>query len=78
MAKVTIVIEDAEVDGQATVTIDSSFDQPGKSYEEMTANPTQAVSAGLLMIAMVCSEAQSFRGEMIDEFGNHATLHGEN
>jgi hypothetical protein len=75
MAKVTLVIEDIEAAGGfMSVTISGDFDQPGKSYEEMTSNPTLAVSLGLQLIASATSEADNCEGKMEDEFGNTLDL----
>lgn len=75
MAKVTLIIEDAQApDGQESVTMSGDFDQPGKSYEEMVANPTMAVSLGLQMMAIVCESSDSFKGRMVDELGHEVVL----
>jgi hypothetical protein len=70
MAKVTLIIEDVEApEGQLSVTIAGDFNQPGKSYDEMTQNPTPAVSIGLGVIASLANDSSSFKGHMLDEFG---------
>jgi hypothetical protein len=75
MAKVTLILEDVQAeDGQQSITMSGDFDQPGKSYDEMVADPTKAVDFGLKMMAMVCEEAKSFKGNMVDEFGTELTL----
>jgi hypothetical protein len=70
MAKVTIVMEDSEVDGKPSMEISGDFDQPGKSYDEMVADPTRAVASGLMLMSILCEQAASFKGYMRDEFGN--------
>lgn len=76
MAKVTLVIEDVDgLEGKSKVTIHGDFDQPGKSYEEMTTNPTGAVALGLQVIAMALEDSDSFSGKMTDEFGTTKEFH---
>jgi hypothetical protein len=73
MAKVTIVMTDLE----DRLDIDADFNEPGKSYDEMVANPTQAVAAGLTLIAILQANAHSATGEIIDEYGNVVSLNKE-
>ena len=76
MAKVTLVIEDKTIDGKRAINIYGDFDEPGRSLEEMTTNPTYAVATGLAMIEVAKMMADSFDGKMEDEFGTVVEIKG--
>lgn len=74
MAKVTLIIEDVEVNGKPSINMEGDFDDPGKSYDEMVAHPTSAVSYGLRILSLMAEEAEAFKGEIVDEFGTVVSL----
>lgn len=66
MAKVTIVLEDTE----SGFSIGANFDQPGVPSEEMEANPTLAVAAGLAAARMASMLADRIEGDATNDDGS--------
>jgi hypothetical protein len=70
MAKVTIVLEDTE----RGFTIHADFDQPGVPFEEMQANPTPSVAAGLIAVRILAAMAGEVEGGGSDDDGSPLSL----
>lgn len=74
MPKVTIIIEDSP----KGLEVHASFDEPGKTYEEMTANPSAAVAAGLAVIRGIQEASASYSGTLTDDDGTQRAITSEN
>lgn len=74
MATVTITI----VDGDGKIEVDADFEDPGKSFEEMTSNPTLAVAAGLMAVGVLLESSKSFKGTLTDDDGTTRAISSPN
>lgn len=66
MPKIIITIEDME-DGR--IETHGEFIEPGKSYAEMTANPSRAVAIGIGLMMAIAEGCESYSGVLTDDDG---------